>query len=70
MNGDRELLAEAADALWQCAKAALTVKPTLDVPYSDAPDWTPYTRWVEPPARTAHDLAMKIRKHLREVCGA
>jgi len=62
---ERELLAEAADALWACAKAALTVKPTLDVPYPDRPEWTPWTRWMERPAREAHDLRMKIRKHLK-----
>jgi hypothetical protein len=31
-DADRELLIEAADALWECGKAALTVKPTLDTP--------------------------------------
>lgn len=64
-----ELLADAAEALWACSKAALTVKPTLDVPYPEAPAWTPYTRWVELPAREAHDLCMKIRKHLRSAPG-
>jgi hypothetical protein len=43
---------------------ALTVKPTLDTPYPDDPRWTPWTRWVEPEARRAHDLAMGVRKHL------
>ena len=64
---DRELLQQAADALWDCTKAALTVKPTLDTPY-DAPyqDLTPYTRWVERPARRAHNLAIAIRKRLKE----
>lgn len=62
---DRELLEQAEKALWNCAKAALTVKPTLDVPYQDAPEWTPYTRWVERPSREAHDLAMAIRRHLK-----
>lgn len=65
-NADRELLTQAADALWNCAKSALTVKPTLDVPYPDAPEWTPYTRWVERPAQEAHDLCMRIRKHLKD----
>jgi hypothetical protein len=66
-DADRELLQQAADALWNCTKSALTVKPTLDTPY-DVPyeQWTPYTRWVERPAREAHDLAMKIRKRLKE----
>jgi hypothetical protein len=62
---DRELLRKAADALWNCAKSALTVKPSLDEPYPDYPEWTPYTRWVERPAREAHDLAMAIRRHLK-----
>ena len=66
MATDRELLEQAADALRNCAKSALTVKPSLDEPYPDHPDWTPYTRWVERPARSAHDLAMVIRKHLKE----
>ena len=65
-DADRELLQQAADALWNCAKSALTVKPSLDQPYPDYPEWTPYTRWVEQPARRAHDLAMVIRKRLRE----
>ena len=62
----RELLRQAEQALWNCAKAALTVKPVLDEPYPDLPQYTPYTRWVERPAREAHDLAMAIRKHLKE----
>lgn len=62
---DRELLEQAAKALMDCAKAALTVKPTLDEPYRDAPEWTPYTRWVERSARRAHDLAIQIRKHVK-----
>lgn len=65
-DADRELLQQAADALWNCAKSVLTVKPTLDTPY-DVPyeQWTPYTRWVERPAREAHDLCMKIRNRLK-----
>lgn len=66
---DRELLAEAAEALWACSKAALVIKPLLDEPYPDHPQWTPWTRWMERPAHEAHDLRMKIRKHLREVAG-
>jgi len=63
------LLQRAADALWNCAKAALTVEPTLKQPYPDDPRWSPWTRWVERPAREAHDTAMAIRKHLRETGG-
>lgn len=64
-EGDRQLLADAADALWGCAKSALTVKPNLDHPYPEMPEWSPWTRWVEAPARTAHDVRQKIRAHLR-----
>lgn len=60
-----ELLKRAADALWNSSKAALTVEPVLKVPYPDDPRWSPWTRWVERPAREAHDAAMAIRKHLR-----
>jgi hypothetical protein len=60
-----ELLTEACGALRDCYHAALTVKPTLDVPYQDAPETTPWRRFAEAPARRAHDLRQKIRKHLR-----
>lgn len=63
---DRELLMLAAEALLDCAKASLTVKLLLDQPYPDAPQWTPYTRWIERPADQAVTLAVKIRKHLEE----
>lgn len=61
-----ELLTDAYRALLSSALRALTVKPTLDTPYTDDPRWSPWTRWVEPEARRAHDLAQRIRKHLRE----
>jgi hypothetical protein len=60
-----ELLRQAADALWACAKAALTVEPMLKEPYADDPRWSPWTRWVERPAREAHDLKVKINRHLK-----
>jgi hypothetical protein len=65
-----ELLGQAAKALMDCAKAALTVKPMLDKPYPDDPRWSPWTRWVEPRARRAHDLAMVIRRHLKAMPAA
>jgi hypothetical protein len=43
----RRLLVRAEEALKASYKAALTVKPTLDRPYRDKPQWTPWTRWVE-----------------------
>jgi hypothetical protein len=64
-TADRELLEQAAAALMDCAKSALTVKPSLDQPYPDYSEWTPYTRWVERPAERAHNLAVQIREHLR-----
>lgn len=63
---DAELLRQAAEALWNCTKAALTVQPNLTAPYPDDPHWSPWTRWMERRAREAHDLAVKIRKHLAE----
>lgn len=66
MPADTELLAKGAEALMDCAKAAMTVQPTLTEPYPDDPRWSPWTRWMEPRARRAHDLAVEIRKHLTE----
>lgn len=63
-EAERDLLQKAADALTACAKAALTVKPELDTPYPDRPEWTPYTRWVERPTSEAVELVALIRKHL------
>lgn len=57
----RALLREASDALLAAGKAALTVKPTLDKPYRDAPEWSPWTRFMEKPARAAYNLGSKIR---------
>ncbi len=65
-DADRRLLEQAADALLECAKSALTIKPSLDEPYPDAPEWTPWTRWVERPAQRAHDLYIEIRKRLKD----
>jgi hypothetical protein len=65
VSTDRELLEHAAEVLWSLCKHCLTVKPTLDVPYRDAPELTPWTRWIERDARRAHDLSVEIRRHLR-----
>lgn len=59
------LLDEAQAALTGIALTALTIRPTLDTPYADAPNWTPWTRWLGPSASRAHDKAMEIRKVLR-----
>lgn len=61
---DRELLERAAEVLRRFSLAALTVKPRLDEPYPEAPQWTPWTRWIETDARCAHDLSVEIRRHL------
>lgn len=61
---ERELLELAGRALSSFTLRALTVKPSLETPYRDDPRWTPWTRWLEPEARRAHDIARRIRKHL------
>lgn len=66
MKTDRELLREAADALLKVSKAALVVKPTLDQPYLDAPNASPWTQFMREPSRAAHDLGHRIRKHLEQ----
>jgi hypothetical protein len=63
---DLELLEAAARALRSFCLRSLTVKPDLEQPYRDDPRWSPWTRWVEPEARRAHDLSRTIRKRLAE----
>ena len=61
---DRELLEQAAEVLRRVSLAALTVKPRLDQPYPEAPQWTPWTRWMEADVQRAHGLSVEIRRHL------
>ncbi|MEV4863242.1 hypothetical protein [Streptomyces ossamyceticus] len=60
----RHQLAEAADALFSIGRACIVVQPTLDVPYTDDPRWSPWTRWVQRPARTAYNLGALLRRQL------
>ena len=57
----RELLREAGGVLRAVGKAALVVKPTLNQPYPDAPETTPWDRFMEAPARRAYNLGSRIR---------
>ncbi|MFB7285467.1 hypothetical protein [Actinacidiphila glaucinigra] len=57
-------LAEAAEALCAVGKAAIVVQPALDKPYPDAPQWTPWTRWMQRPARQAYNLGILLRRQL------
>lgn len=61
----RELLEQSAAALKAVGKAALVVKPTLDKPYPDDPSWTPWTRFMDQPARDAYNLGSRILRELR-----
>jgi hypothetical protein len=65
-DADRELLRRAAVALREFSLAAITVRPRLDEPYPENPQLTPWTLWIEPKARIAHDLSAEIRKRLKE----
>lgn len=60
----RSMLDDAEQRLRALSKTCLTVKTTLDKPYSDAPDTTPWKRYVERPTRDAYNLAVEIRRHL------
>lgn len=62
----RAELAEASDALRAVGKAALTVAPTLREPYRDAPDTSPWQRFMEEPARRAYNLGVRLRRHMKE----
>ncbi|MFC8676737.1 hypothetical protein ACFUEN_29130 [Streptomyces griseorubiginosus] len=57
-----EQLAEAGDALYAIGKACLVVQSTLEVPYNDDPRWSPWTRFVGRPARTAYNLGVLLRR--------
>jgi hypothetical protein len=63
---DLELLEAAARALRSFTLSALTARKYLDKPYTDDPRWSPWTRWLEPEARRAHDLSRMIRKRLAQ----
>jgi hypothetical protein len=55
----------AAQALAEVGKRALVVKPTLDQPYRDDPSQTPWTRFMERPAREAYNLGAQLRSQVR-----
>ncbi|MFJ8842973.1 hypothetical protein ACIRFF_08725 [Streptomyces cyaneofuscatus] len=55
---------ELADALHAIARAAIVVESTLKVPYPDDPRWSPWTRWMERPARAGYTLAVLTRRRL------
>ncbi|MEU0002578.1 hypothetical protein ABZ069_37355 [Streptomyces microflavus] len=55
---------ELADALHAIAKAAIVVEPTLKVPYTDDPRSSPWSRWMEKPARAGYNLAVLTRRRL------
>lgn len=58
------LLRQAADALVEVGKKALVVQPVLSTPYPDAPGWTPWTRFLESPAREAYNLGHALLRKL------
>lgn len=60
------LLAEASEALCAVGKAAITVEPTLKQPYPDAPNTSPWERFMERPARRAYNLGHQIRRELNQ----
>lgn len=40
-------LRETHEALKEVLKALIVVKGSLDKPYPEKPEWSPWTRWVE-----------------------
>lgn len=63
------VLTEAHEAIKELCKALIVVKGTLDQPYKDRPEWTPWTRYVEKAfhqgahAETTVRLALKALKN-------
>lgn len=58
----RSDLREAAETLRGVGRAALVVKTTLDKPYPDDPAQTPWTRFMEAPARAAYTLGVRLSR--------
>jgi hypothetical protein len=65
----KQQLAEAGDALYAIGKACLAVKGTLKVPYPDEARWSPWTRFVGRPARTAFNLGVLLRRRYSNTPG-
>ncbi|GHH57560.1 hypothetical protein [Lentzea cavernae] len=61
----QHLLTDAEQKLRTLSKKCLAVKTTLDQPYSDAPQTTPWKQFVEQPTREAYNLAVEIRRELK-----
>lgn len=64
-SAEQQMLADAAVALRSFALRALTVKATLDKPYPDSPERSPWSAFIEAEARRAHDVSRAIRAHLK-----
>jgi small-conductance mechanosensitive channel len=64
-NELHRLLTEAERKLRKLAKTCLAIKTSLDKPYSDTPQTTPWRQFVEQPTRDAYNLAQEIRQALR-----
>lgn len=60
-------LAQAAEALCAVGKAALVVKTTLDKPYrQEEPGLSPWTKFMERPARDAYNLGCELRAFVKK----
>lgn len=59
------LLGDAERRLRKLSKTCVAVKTSLDKPYPDAPDTTPWAQFVERPTRDAYALAQEIRRTLK-----
>lgn len=62
----RLMLRDAEEKLGDLIKACLATKTTLDQPYPDAPEATPWKRFVERPAKAADFLRVEIRTVLAQ----
>jgi hypothetical protein len=61
-----EALKEAHEALKEVLMALIVVKGTLDQPYPDRPEWTPWSRFVEPAFKIGARAEEVARKALKE----
>jgi hypothetical protein len=61
----QRLLGDAERRLRKLSKTCVAVKTSLDKPYPDAPETTPWAQFVERPTRDAYALAQEIKQTLK-----
>lgn len=59
------VLREAHEAIKELCKALIVVQGTLNQPYPDRPELTPWDRWCEKPFHQGAQAEETVRRHLK-----